>query len=165
MDGKKQKKNFAEAIIKEANPIDHDLTELERLYDVAFDDSARAYSEFKKAAATTYGSLPGKDLLDRMIVSSSDTPFAKFMRLLVTQHPTGSVTVIPIMLVPPVGTVLTASRSYRQTLKTRLPPPLMLSTSRTSVTSVSSKQYTREKPLRSSGFSRQTPTKSCLQLI
>lgn len=82
MDGKKQKKNFAEAIIKEANPIDHDLTELERLYDVAFDDSARAYSEFKKAAATTYGSLPGKDLLDRMIVSSSDTPFAKFMKAL-----------------------------------------------------------------------------------
>lgn len=82
MDGKKQKKNFAEAIIKEANPIDHDLAELERLYDVAFDDSARAYSEFKKAAATTYGSLPGKDLLDRMIVSSSDTPFAKFMKAL-----------------------------------------------------------------------------------
>lgn len=82
MDGKKQKKNFAEAIIREAKPIDHDLEELERLYDVAFDDSARAYSEFKKAAATTYGSLPGKDLLDRMIVSSSDTPFAKFMKAL-----------------------------------------------------------------------------------
>ena len=78
----KQKKNFAEAVLGEVKPIDHDLAELERLYDVAFDDSARAYPEFKKAAATTYGSLPGKDLLDRMIVSSSDTPFAKFMKAL-----------------------------------------------------------------------------------
>ena len=82
MDGKKQKKNFAEAVLGETKPTDHDLAELERLYDVAFDDSARAYTEFKKAAATTYGSLPGKDLLDRMIVSSSDTPFAKFMKAL-----------------------------------------------------------------------------------
>ncbi len=48
MDGKKQKKNFAEAVLGEVKPIDHDLVELERLYDVAFDDSARAYPEFKK---------------------------------------------------------------------------------------------------------------------
>ena len=82
MDGKKQKKNFAEAVLAEAKPTNHDLAELERLYDVAFDDSARVYPEFKKAAATTYGSLPGKELLDRMIVSSSDTPFAKFMKAL-----------------------------------------------------------------------------------
>lgn len=82
MDGKKQKKNFAEAVLGETKSTDHELTELERLYDVAFDDSARVYTEFKKAAATTYGSLPGKDLLDRMVVSSSDTPFAKFMKAL-----------------------------------------------------------------------------------
>lgn len=82
MDGKKQKKNFAEAVLAEAKPTNHDLAELERLYNVAFDDSARAYPECKKAAATTYGSLPGKELLDRMIVSSSDTPFAKFMKAL-----------------------------------------------------------------------------------
>lgn len=82
MDGKKQKKNFAEAILGETKPTNHNLTELERLYDIAFDDSARAYTEFKKAAATIYGSLPGKDLLDRMVVSSSDTPFAKFMKAL-----------------------------------------------------------------------------------
>lgn len=82
MDGKKQKKNFSEAVLAEKKPADHDLAELERLYDVAFDDTARTFPEFKKAAATTYGSLPGKDLLDRVIVSSSDTPFAKFMKAL-----------------------------------------------------------------------------------
>ena len=82
MEGRKQKKNFADAVLAETKPTDHDPAELERLYNVAFDDSARAYPEFQKAAATTYGSLPGKDLLDRVIVSSSDTPFAKFMKAL-----------------------------------------------------------------------------------
>lgn len=82
MDGKKQKKNFAEAVFGEKTPKEHDLSELERLYGVAFDDTARAYAEFKKAGATTYGSLPGKELLDKVIVSSSDTPFARFLKAL-----------------------------------------------------------------------------------
>lgn len=82
MEGKKQKKGFAEAILSETKPTEHDLPELERLYDVAFDETARAYTEFKKAAATTYGSLPGKDLLDKVIISSSETPFAKFIKAL-----------------------------------------------------------------------------------
>ena len=83
MDGKKQKKSFTDAVLDEKNPTKHDLAELERLYDVAFDDSARAYPEFKRAGSkTTYGSLPGKDLLDKVIVSSSDTPFANFMKAL-----------------------------------------------------------------------------------
>lgn len=82
MDGKKQKRNFAEAVLGEKTPKGHDLPELERLYGVAFDDTARAYAEFKKAGATTYGSLPGKELLDKVIVSSSDTPFARFLKAL-----------------------------------------------------------------------------------
>ena len=82
MDGKKQKRNFAEAVLGEKTPKEHDLSELERLYGVAFDDTARAYAEFKKAGATTYGSLPGKELLDKVIVSSSDTPFARFLNAL-----------------------------------------------------------------------------------
>lgn len=82
MDGKKQKRNFAEAVLGEKSPKEHDLPKLERLYGVAFDDTARAYAEFKKAGATTYGSLPGKELLDKVIVSSSDTPFARFLKAL-----------------------------------------------------------------------------------
>jgi len=82
MDGKKQKKGFADAVLAEDKPTEHSIPDLERLYDVAFDETARPYTEFKKAAATTYGSLPGKDLLDKVIVSSSDTPFAKFMKAL-----------------------------------------------------------------------------------
>ncbi len=82
MDGRKQKKNFSDAVLKETKPTNHDLAELERLYDVAFDESARVYPEFKKAPATTYDSLAGKELLNQIIVSSSDTPFSKFMKVL-----------------------------------------------------------------------------------
>lgn len=82
MDGKKQKKNFADAILQEKSPKEYDLSELERLYNIAFDDTAIAYGEFKKAGVTTYGSLPGKDLLDKPIISSSDTPFARFLKAL-----------------------------------------------------------------------------------
>lgn len=85
MDGKKQKKGFADAVLSETNPTEYDFTKLERLYDVAFDDTARAYPEFKKVGtAPTYGKLSGRDLLDKVIVSSSDTPFAKFMKALGT---------------------------------------------------------------------------------
>jgi wobble nucleotide-excising tRNase len=82
MDGRKQKKNFSDAVLKETKPTNHDLAELERLYEVAFDESARVYPEFKKAPATTYDSLAGKELLNQIIVSSSDTPFSKFMKVL-----------------------------------------------------------------------------------
>lgn len=54
MDGKKQKKNFADAILQEKSPKEYDLSELERLYNIAFDDTAIAYGEFKKAGVTTY---------------------------------------------------------------------------------------------------------------
>lgn len=85
MDGKKQKKSFAEAVLAETKPTKYDLVMLERLYDVAFDDTARSFPEFKKVDSTiTYGSLSGKDLLDKVIVSSSDTAFAKFMKALGT---------------------------------------------------------------------------------
>lgn len=83
MDGKKQKKGFADAVLGEEKPAEHDLAELERLYDAAFDSAARVYPEFKKVgSAAAYGRLPGKDLLDKVIVSSSDTPFVRFMKAL-----------------------------------------------------------------------------------
>ena len=81
LDGKKTKKGLADAVLAEEAPTEHDLAELKRLYDVAFDDSARAYNEFRKAGTSlTYPSLPGMALLGEIIVSSSDTPFAQFIK-------------------------------------------------------------------------------------
>ena len=69
LEGKKTKKGFAEAILGEANPIEHDPKELKRLCDVAFDTASRAYPEFQRVGTkSTYGTLPGKDLLDKVIV-------------------------------------------------------------------------------------------------
>lgn len=83
MDGKKQKKSFTDAVLAEKSPTKMDIAKLEQLYDVAFDDTARTYPEFKRAGSkATYGGLPGKELLDMIIVSSSDTPFANFMKAL-----------------------------------------------------------------------------------
>ena len=82
LDGKKLKKSFSEAVLAEKKPMDHDLNELERLYDIAFDDSARIYPEFKKAGTAAYGILPGGRLLDQIIISTSDTAFSRFMKAL-----------------------------------------------------------------------------------
>lgn len=39
------------------------------------------YPEFQRVGTkSTYGTLPGKDLLDKVIVSSAETDFAKFVR-------------------------------------------------------------------------------------
>ncbi len=83
LEGKKQKKTFADSVLKETSPRQHDENELKRLYGAAFDDSARVYPEFSRVnRAPDYGKLPGKDLLDKVTVSSSSTPFAQFMKAL-----------------------------------------------------------------------------------
>lgn len=83
LDGKKQKRSFAEAIIGEKHPMDYDIDALKRLCNVAFDNEAQAYPEFKKASsAITYGSMPGRELIDKIVTNSGDTPFAKFLQAL-----------------------------------------------------------------------------------
>ncbi|MCC8183085.1 MAG: AAA family ATPase [Clostridiales bacterium] len=81
--GKKTKKNFAEALLGEEVPKKHDLVRLKRRCDTAFDQTAREYPLFARAsAASSYGKLPGRDLLGQVVVSSSDTPFASFWKAL-----------------------------------------------------------------------------------
>ncbi len=83
MTGFLRKIPLANNVLATATAVQHDLTELKRMYDVAFNNSARTYTEFSRAgSSTTYGKLPGRALMDKIIVSSSDTPFAKFMKAL-----------------------------------------------------------------------------------
>ena len=80
LEGKKIKKGLVDALLAEQNPQEQNLDELKRQCDIAFDTSSRAYIEFSRIEkSSTYGKLAGKDLLDKVIVSSSDTPFASFM--------------------------------------------------------------------------------------
>jgi hypothetical protein len=161
MDGKKQKKSFTDEILAEKSPTKMDIAKLEQLYDVAFDDTARTYPEFKRAGSkTTYGSLPGKELLDKVIVSSSDTPFANFMKALGASASSWVVMDILTILLQQAVNVRTASRSYRLLLNQILRHALMHSISRTFVISVSSGVHTRLKPQRSSVSSKQIWTMS-----
>lgn len=80
MSGKKTKKSLAEAILHEENPQEHEISELTRLYNIVFDDSSRAYPKFSKVDLfPTYAKLPGKELMDKVISNSGNTPFAQFM--------------------------------------------------------------------------------------
>ncbi len=64
-------------------PIAHDFEELKSLCGVAFSLDSRPYHVFGRIdAAPTYGTLPGRELLDKAIVSSSTTPFAQFIKAL-----------------------------------------------------------------------------------
>ena len=45
--------------------VDHDYDELKSLYDIAFSHDSRPYHVFGKIdSASTYGTLPGRELLD-----------------------------------------------------------------------------------------------------
>lgn len=81
--GTRKKDSLATKILSLTKAHEHDLTNLKKMYNVAFDESSRTYREFSCIRdTTTYGELRGKALLENIIVSSSDSPFASFMKAL-----------------------------------------------------------------------------------
>lgn len=82
MTGTKVKKGFLAQLKQVKDPTEHDKTELEALYDTAYDRNAKSYSLLKKPDADVMEKVPGLDLLAKRIVSSSDTDFARFIKAL-----------------------------------------------------------------------------------
>lgn len=81
--GMGRKKALLDMLLAVKTPKEHDLEELKRMYDVAFRADSRPYPLFSRVeAASAYGTLPGRELLDKVVISSSGTPFAKFMNAL-----------------------------------------------------------------------------------
>lgn len=76
--GKKRKAAFADEVLLIKNHIEHDIKDMEMLYDTAYDSNAKIYDEFNKVN----NSLPICDLLNESITSKSETTFAKFMKVL-----------------------------------------------------------------------------------
>ncbi len=73
---------FADLLLA-TTPVEHDFEELRSLCEVAFSLDSRPYHVFGRVdTAPTYGTLPGRELLDKAIVSSSTTPFAQFIKAL-----------------------------------------------------------------------------------
>lgn len=81
----KQRKNLLadEVLAGRYTAVDHSLDAIQQLFEVAFDPNAQNYGLFKgsKAVSGRYD-LSGMALLAKAITSSSDTPFANFMKAL-----------------------------------------------------------------------------------
>lgn len=82
--GKKRKAQFAEeALSGKYAAVHHEIKEIQKLYDVAYDPDAKEYSLFKKSSDLSGRyDLSGIDLLEKSITSSSETDFSKFMKAL-----------------------------------------------------------------------------------
>jgi len=79
--GFKRKAQFAEKVLQTGNPNQHDMGELRTLYETAFDPNAATYKEFQPTGGTErLKGSPGNELLNKSITSSSDTPFAGFIK-------------------------------------------------------------------------------------
>ena len=77
----KRKAQFAEKVLQMGNPTQHDVGELRTLYETAFDPNAATYREFQPTGGTArLKGSPGNELLGKSITSSSDTPFAGFIK-------------------------------------------------------------------------------------
>ena len=81
--GKLTSKLLTAAVLTAPAAVYHDHDELKGLYDTAFSADSRTYRMFEKIdSVSTYGALPGRELLDKAIVSSSASPFAQFIKAL-----------------------------------------------------------------------------------
>lgn len=79
--GFKRKAQFAEKVLQIGNPTQHDIGELRTLYETAFDPKAATYKKFQPTGGTErLKGSPGNELLNKSITSSSDTPFAAFIK-------------------------------------------------------------------------------------
>lgn len=77
MDGRKTKDGFAKALLAQTTAREHDEAELISMYEAAFSSDAATYPELFPADAS---SLPASPLMEKRILSSSDSPFATFMK-------------------------------------------------------------------------------------
>lgn len=75
--GKLRTDGFISELIKQTNPVNHDLEELKNLYNTAFSKDSRDYQEFKPIDPA---SLVSSLLVDKSIVSSSNSTFADFVK-------------------------------------------------------------------------------------
>lgn len=75
--GKRSKKSvFADKLLSITDPQKQDCKKLQSLYETAFDESAQAYPLLKESDIE----MPENSLLSQPIISSADTPFAKFIQ-------------------------------------------------------------------------------------
>ncbi len=75
---KKSKQKFFDEVLSQQTAKEHDLEDINKLYNVAFDIEARTYPRL----AALRDEIPDSDLLGKAITSSADTAYAQFVRSL-----------------------------------------------------------------------------------
>lgn len=81
--GKLKKTNFADEILNVKNPSSYDLSELGTLYNTAYSNTVLSFEKFNVIQDTAVlDNIPNTNLISKKIVSSSDTPFADYIKAL-----------------------------------------------------------------------------------
>ncbi|SHH58592.1 AAA family ATPase [Clostridium grantii] len=81
--GYKRKLQFTEKVAVIKNPTQYSIDELKSLYETAFDPKACTYSLFSSINNTKIlDTVEGIELLQKSIASSSETPFAQFIKVI-----------------------------------------------------------------------------------
>lgn len=79
--GKKTKALFAGEILK-ISPVQHDEEALAKMAKTLWSGDDKQYGKFSKGKKVSYASLSGFDLMGKVVASSSETPFANFIKKL-----------------------------------------------------------------------------------
>ncbi len=81
LDKKGIKKTFAEGILEVATPKEHDRDALKRMYDAAYSTESKVYAKFNAVSGiTVLDNLNGSEILSKIIVNRTETPFAEFIK-------------------------------------------------------------------------------------
>ena len=81
--GKKKKHLFAAEVLKLTTAKDHDFQQIKKLYDMVYAVDLKPYEKFGNILETYLSNLPGSlGILSCPIMSSSQTPFASFVKAL-----------------------------------------------------------------------------------
>ena len=78
--GRIGKANFCKALLQEDISKEAVITDLRTLYDVSFGTDSTTYAELKKPRPIDEAKIDGFDLLAEEIISSSDKPYARFIK-------------------------------------------------------------------------------------
>lgn len=79
--GKKNKALFAGEILK-ITPAQHNESSLEEKVKTLWGGDEKSYAKFSKARKVSYATLPGFDLMGKVVASNSETTFASFIKKL-----------------------------------------------------------------------------------
>lgn len=79
--GRQKKSAFAKEVLRDYNAVNHNLSQLKNLYNTAYSENAVTFPKFSVIEDTAVlDNIANLNLIEKKIISSSDTPFANFIK-------------------------------------------------------------------------------------